>query len=222
MSRNKAYYHIDQKPQRKGNKKRVFFASFVGFLLLIGGTYVFTLTQSPDVIADSTETLKSKEDKLVSDNQNFVKIESLNLLIPFNQAENEQIPVGGAWWRFPERGNPAEGGNFMLCGQRFKFGVTPNQTKENSPFYHIEKLEKDDKVDIYYEGQWYSYQISEKKSTEPNAVGIEDASEEARLTLYACLSNGSVDGPVVLIANPIVRPDSVSSEDKESGSNILL
>lgn len=223
MSRKKAaYYHIDQKPQRKRSKTKTIFVSLLALILLLGGAYIFVLTQSPEFVPTTPEAAKAKEEQLVHNNQNFVKIERLNLLVPFNQGENEKTLESGAWWRYPERGDPENGGNFILSAHRFKLGATPNQTKERSPFYHVEKVEKDDTIDIYYEGKWYSYKVVEKKSVAQNATEIEEPSNDAKLTLYTCSLKGSADGRVVLIAAPITRPDAVSSEDDESSGNLLL
>ncbi len=207
-----SYYHIDQSSSKKGNKKSLFFGFFVGFLLLLGGIYAFTLTQSPEVIADNTETLKSKEDKLVYENQNFVKIENLNLLVPISKDVAKQVPGSSIWWRRSSQGNPVDGGNFLLCGQRFKLGATPSQTKELSPLYHLEKLEKDSKIDIYYEGLWYSYNVEEKNNAGEDATNIEEPTQDANLTLYTCSANGQPDGTII-IAKPVV--DSNSLEETE-------
>lgn len=225
MSRNKTYYHIDERPQRKRSKAKLIFGFMAVFVALVGGFYVFALTQSPEVIANSTDSAKAKEQQLVSGNQDFIKIARLNLLVPFNTGDTEATLQGGAWWRYPENGNPEDGGDFMLCAHRFKLGTTPGQTKEQSPFYHIGKVEEDETIDIYYKGQWYSYRVTEKKNALPGTTDVEDSSKEAKLVLYTCTSDGSADGRVVLMAVPVVSANSLSSEgneDPESGGNLLL
>jgi sortase A len=215
------YYHIDQKPERKSNKTRILFACLAAFILVLGGVYFLALSQSPEVIADNTETLKSKEDKLVNDGQNFLKIESLNLLVPFNDEDNKQALENGALWRYLGQGADA-GGNFTLCGQRFKLGVTPNQTKEFSPFYHLDKLAQDSEADVYYQGQWYAYKVTETKNATLNQSESTETSEESELTLYTCSSNGDSDGHIVLLAKPVVNTNSVSNDEDEGGSDLLL
>lgn len=222
MSKKKTYYHIDQKLQRRPGKGRTALVSLLALLLLFGGLYIFALTQSPVLITDSPEAAKAEEEQLVSSNQNFVKIERLNLLVPFNAGDTEEALESGAWWRYAERGDPENGGNFILSAHRFKLGATPNQTKERSPFYHVEKIQKDDTIDVYYNGQWYSYQVAEKTSVPKNATEIEDPSDEAKLTLYTCSLKGSADGRVVLVATPVARPDTASSGEDDDGGNPLL
>ena len=181
------------------------------------GVYLFVLLQSPEILvteaADNTE-----ESTLIQKDQNFVKIERINLLVPFNEGTSEAVLEEGAWHRFPERGDPESGGNFILSAHRFQLGITPNETKERSPFYHIDKLQQDDVVDIFYNKRWYSYRINKTFSVKPDAVEIEEPSDTAKLTLYSCSLKGSADGRVVIEAIPIAR----TGDSGAGGSALLL
>ena len=92
----------------------------------------------------------------------------------------------GAWWRKPENGNPKDGGNFVLSAHRFIMGLTPQQTLRKSPFYNIDKLTVGDEIIIDYNGVRYNYVISEKQSVKPDAVEIEQRTDQPQLTLYSC------------------------------------
>lgn len=213
------YYHIDEKPKVKKRRTRRFVALFFAIVLLGAGAYLFVLTLSPDLLPSKAEAASATEDSLVHNGENFVKVERLNLLVPFHTGEDAKTLESGAWWRYPERGNPEKGGNFILSAHRFRLGMTPNKTKERSPFYYVDKLRNDDIVDVFYNGKWYSYKVTEIKQVKPNDVAIEDPSDTAKLTMYTCSIKGSADGRVVVIAQPIVHE---SAGNSDSGSSSLL
>lgn len=168
------------------------------------GAYLLVLLQSPEIVPQASAS-PVDEKTLIGKQENFIKIERLNLLVPFYTGDSELTLEKGAWHRFPERGDPEKGGNFILSAHRFRLGITPNETKERSPFYHLDKLQEKDIVDIYYNGKWYSYQIQKLYTVQPNATEIEEPSEEAKLTIYSCSLKGSADGRVVVEATPLIR-----------------
>lgn len=190
---------------------------FLALSLMSAGVYLFFLVQSPEILADQSNS-DQIESSLVENNENFIKIERINLLVPFHEGDSELTLESGAWHRFPERGDPEKGGNFILSAHRFQLGITPNDTKDRSPFYHIDKLQEDDVIDIFYNNSWYKYKISKSYSVEPDAVEIEEPSDEAKLTLYSCSLAGSADGRVVIEASPILS----TGEINENGGGAVL
>ncbi len=205
FAKKKPHYHIDdvpkQKPRLRTSRR---FSALVVVLLFISGAYLLILLQAPDLlISQASAATQSTEDALVGSNQNFIKIERINLMVPFNTGSTEATLEKGAWHRYPERGNPEKGGNFILSAHRFKLAMTPNATKERSPFYHLDKLQEKDTIDIYYNTKWYSYRVTKIFSVEPDAVEIEDETDTAQLTLYSCSLKGSSDGRVVVTAIPV-------------------
>lgn len=219
MPKKHSYYHINQKPRLKGAKSRIFFALLTGFVLLVGGLYFGVLTYSPEVIAEPTDIIKSREQQLVSDDQNFIKVEKLSLLAPIITKANQIEKESSVWWQSKEQANPKNGGNFILCGHKLKIGITPNQTKRASPLYHLDKLEKDDKIEVYFESQWYSYRVTDKRSSTQGKINTDESAQEAILTLYTCTTNGDADG-VIITANLITGVNSVNNEN-ENASNLL-
>lgn len=109
----------------------------------------------------------------------------------------------GAEWRYPERGNPEKGGNFIIAAHRFSIQPTPQGTIEKSPFYHIDKLAVGDKIVIDYIGTRYGYEIEKIFTVKPTQVEIEAPSTDAKLTLYTCELDGSDAGRVVVVAKPL-------------------
>jgi sortase A len=199
-----AYYHVDDKPKARAKSKRKKWPLLLALVMFGAGAYLLVLLQSPEIVPQASAS-PTEEKTLIGKQENFIKIERLNLLVPFYTGDSELTLEKGAWHRFPERGDPEKGGNFILSAHRFRLGITPNETKERSPFYHLDKLQEKDTVDIYFKGQWYSYQVQKMYSVKPDAVEIEEPSEEAKLTIYSCSLKGSADGRVVIEAKPLVR-----------------
>ncbi len=220
MARRHSYYQIDTAPEKKRSSKFIFSITASVLFVLIGGIYLFVLTQSPDILIDNPESVKSKEEILVREGQDFVKLNKINLLLPF-----EKEPKGGhltniANWLSPEKGNPADGGSFVLCGSRYNLAVTPQKTKEESPLYHINKLHKGDTIEVFYKEQWYSYQITESGAMSPSDGDGRSLPNEAKLTLYTCTKEGKADGTATITAKPQVRQD-LLIDNAGGGSNLL-
>lgn len=108
----------------------------------------------------------------------------------------------GVWHRFPERGNPKDGGNFILAAHRYVFAWIPQRVNEKSILYNITKLELGDTIYVDWQGQRYQYNVIEKRQVSPNEVSIEEKSQTPKLTLYSCTLNGERDGREVIIARP--------------------
>jgi sortase A len=118
---------------------------------------------------------------------------------------NATVLRDNAWHRFPERGDPEKGGNFILAGHRFEIGLTPGETRHRSPFYHINKVEIGDYVYSDFNGQRYQYKVTRKYTVKPTQTEIEAPSTTAIMTLYTCTLKGQSDGREVLEATLIKK-----------------
>ena len=136
--------------------------------------------------------------------ENRLYIPKIDINLPYEQGD-ERVMEHGAWWRRPENGNPKDGGNFILSAHRFIMGLTPEQTLRKSPFYNIDKLALGDEITIDYQGARYVYVISKIYAVKPNAVEIENRTDESHLTLYSCTLGGAADGREVIVATPKER-----------------
>lgn len=185
----------------------------VAIILIGGGVYLLSLVGAPVLmpyIAAKPINPETLEKPAVGDNR--VIIPKIGVDIAYGAGESSLNT--GAWWRFPERGNPEIGGNFILAAHRFEIQPTPMATWEKSPFYRIDKLNVSDEIIIDYNGKRYGYKVDEILSVTPDRVEIEAPSEEAKLTLYSCTLGGARDGRVVIVAKPlgevVVQPESTS------------
>ncbi len=172
--------------------------SLLSLAMFLGGIYLIGLTFAPVfrpgiVLGKPIEVAKKKP----SIGQDMLYIPKISVSVPFSTG-GEEVMEAGAWHRFPERGDPETGGNFIVSAHRFVMKWTPGATMNSSPFYNVGKLNEGDEILVDYKGKRYKYQISKKYSVKPDAVNIEDPVQnraiDHKLTLYSCTLQGSGDG----------------------------
>ena len=185
--------------------KRRILPIVLGVALMCGALYFVLLYYSPSlpsipVISASAIDLDTRDDN--TDMRNRIQVQRLNLEVPYYNGESDVLNKG-AWHRYPQNGNPENGGNFVLAAHRFELGLTPNQTKQKSPFYHIDGLQDGDEIKVMYNGKWYTYKVNKKYEVPATALYIENRSNEPKLTLYSCSLEGAAAGRYVIEAKPI-------------------
>lgn len=165
---------------------------------LVGvGLYVLALAVSPSVAPlIFTKPINAKALPKAKNGENRIVIPRIGVNIPYGKG---RVALDrGAEWRHPERGNPKDGGNFVIAAHRFSIQPTPMGTIEKSPFYNIDKMKLGDSIVVDYDGARYAYEITKIFEVKPNQVEIEAPSEEAKLTLYSCELGGSEAGRIVI------------------------
>ena len=178
----------------------------VAAIMILAGLYTLAVALTPAIIAPtisptSNKTVKQLQSKAAI-TENRLYIPKIDVNLPYATG-SETVMEKGAWWRRPDNGNPADGGNFILSAHRFIMGLTPQQTLRKSPFYNIDKLKTGDELVVDYDGKRYTYEISKIFSVTPDAIEIENRTNEPQLTLYSCTLGGSADGREVIVAKPI-------------------
>ena len=192
--------HLESATKRRKN----YILPIIAAIMIASGIYLLALISTPLIMSqtinpknNSTSQLISKTKDKITENRLYIPKIDINLPYASGGAETMEH---GAWWRKPENGNPKDGGNFVLSAHRFIMGLTPRQTLRKSPFYNIDKLMVGDEMVIDYNGARYIYVISEKRSVKPEAIEIEQRTNQPQLTLYSCTLGGANDGRDVLIA----------------------
>ena len=192
--------HLESATKRRKN----YILPIIAVIMIASGIYLLVLISTPLIMSqtinpknNSTSQLISKTKYKITENRLYIPKIDINLPYASGGAETMEH---GAWWRKPENGNPKDGGNFVLSAHRFIMGLTPRQTLRKSPFYNIDKLMVGDEMVIDYNGARYIYVISEKRSVKPEAIEIEQRTDQPQLTLYSCTLGGANDGRDVLIA----------------------
>ena len=181
--------------------------------LLGAGVYLLMLVSAPSVAPIITmKPIDVKKLPVPSVKDNRIVIPKIGVNIPY--APGAASLDRGAEWRYPERGNPDTGGNFIIAAHRFSIQPTPMGTIEKSPFYHIDKLVVGDKIIVDYKGTRYAYGIEKIFDVKPTQIEIEAVSTEPKLTLYSCELGGAEAGRVVVVAKPIGTVDLTQSPAK--------
>lgn len=178
--------------------------TIIAILMILGGVYLLALISTPLILSQNINPKDNQTTQLITKTENKITenrlyIPKIDINLPYSTGGAETMERG-AWWRKPENGNPKDGGNFVLSAHRFIMGLTPQQTLRKSPFYNIDKLTVGDEIIIDYNGVRYNYVISEKQSVKPDAVEIEQHTDQPQLTLYSCTLGGANDGRDVIIA----------------------
>ena len=207
-SRRSVKYEIDRCIYRQLRRRRCVKLSATPLLLFIGGLYLIALLVAPQWQKATDPTDATKHDAIayqaldankVTYNANQLIIPKIGVKVDFAEGSAKVMDVG-AWHRFPERGNPVDGGNFIVSAHRFNLGWTPQQTREKSPLYNINKVNTGDVIHVDYKGQRYTYEVKKRYIVKPDAAYIEDPSSSAKLTLYSCTLKGASDGREVVEA----------------------
>lgn len=100
-------------------------------------------------------------------------------------------------WLLPGTAKPNEG-NTVISAHRFQFLPPAKNT-----FYHLDKVEIEDYVTIYWQGEEYDYQVVKKEVVEPNSLLLAQKTSFSQLTLYTCTPLWTAAQRLVVIANPI-------------------
>lgn len=177
---------------------------FTSGTLIVSGLYLIILSLAPTgyvpFLPKTKIDLNTADDK--GDMRDRIQIDKLQLEVGISAGGADSLDRG-VWHRWPDRGDPEKGGNFILSAHRFRIGLTPSATKINSPFFRLDRLAVGDRLRIFWHGSRYDYEIVEIYSVKPDAIEIEAPSKEAKLTLYTCSLSGSADGRVVVEARKI-------------------
>lgn len=186
---------------KSSGKKHIFsvLVSSLAILLIGAGLYLLSLVIAPvipQLVLKPIDVANLPPPK-VQDNRIVIPKIGVNIHYGSNGVASLNK---GAWWRYPERGNPEKGGNFIIAAHRFSIEPTPGETIVKSPFYNIDKLKKGDQILIDYNGVRYLYKATSFKNVTPNQTEIEAPSDTPKLTLYSCDLGGSAEGRIVVIA----------------------
>lgn len=181
----------------------------IAIVMVLAGLYMLFTAMYPLVHFGLINQANSSTTRLIEQTageitDNRLYIPKIDINLPYSTGDARTME-NGAWWRVPENGNPEDGGNFVLSAHRFIMGMAPEQTLRKSPFYNIDKLAVDDQIIIDYSGRRYTYKISQIFSVKPEAIEIENRTDEPQLTLYSCTLGGASDGREVIIAKPVTK-----------------
>jgi len=192
--------HID-KPRHFPVKGLI--VTIVALLFVIVGAYILLLVLTPNIpFLYSSQPLNVKAMGSPKVGVNKIMIPGIGVDIPYGSNGQASLD-SGAWWRYPERGDPAKGGNFIIAAHRFSIQPTPRETAIKSPFYHLDKVKVGDPIIVDFQGKRYGYKISKAYTVKPSQTEIEAQTDKPKMTLYSCELGGSSAGRTVFDAEPM-------------------
>lgn len=186
------------------NLKRLLWLA-VPLSLLLAGIYLLVNVLAPSLPDLRPSIVKLKLQALDSkpSDENRLYMPGINVDVAIVEGDTSAVLEKGAWHRKPQNGNPEKGGNFVLSAHRFELGITPQQTRDKSPFYNIDKVQLGEKIYVDYNKKRYTYEVTKKYKVDRNAIAIEDPSDVAKMTLYSCDLRGEAAGREVIEAKPL-------------------
>ena len=173
---------------------------------VLAGAYLLVLVYSPELNSSSPRPQSQWNEPVPQKakyNEQRVYIPRLNLNLRYE--DSQRALDTGLWHRYPERGDPKKGGNFILAGHRFQLGFTPGETVQKSPLYHVDQVQVGDYIYVDFEGSRYRYEVTKRYTVKPQQTEIEAASTQAKMTLYTCTFSGESDGREVLEAELVEK-----------------
>jgi sortase A len=154
------------------------------------------------VISEQARSIDPADLESPRTGDNRIIIPKIGVNIPYGTNGDVSLD-SGALWRYPDRGSPETGGNFIVAAHRFTLAATPAQTAVKSPFYHIDKLDIGDEIVVDYDGKRYGYTVATIADVPPDGVEVEAPSDTAKLTLYSCSLEGPEADRIVLTGSPM-------------------
>ena len=121
-------------------KRRAYISTILIILAvvaLIAGLYILSLVFAP-AIAPMVSQKPIDVKKLPAPAAKDDRIVIPKIGVNIHYGSGAAALNAGAEWRYPERGNPEKGGNFIIAAHRLTIQPTPWATVEKSPFYNIE------------------------------------------------------------------------------------
>lgn len=189
--------YITNTPKKRYNKKMK--KKLIGALILLAGILLLTFPFMP-LIQFRIKTF-IKPPVLTVDKNKYIQSPAVNngdkaqitptqvvrrLVIPkidvdvdIVKGKTEDAMLKGAWL-FNDT-DPKTGGNMVMFGHRWRY-VPPS----NTTFYLLDKLQKGDKVYIFWDNTEYIYTVREQKIIEPNDFSILNQTTETQVTLITC------------------------------------
>lgn len=122
----------------------------------------------------STKTPEPETNRLIAPS---MLLETPILESPASQAYRT---LDKGMWRLNKGSTPDKGGNTVLIGHRFTY------TNPNGVFYHLDKLNIDDRLAVVWNEKKYVYKVREIKMVPASQTEVEAPTENDQLTLYTC------------------------------------
>lgn len=182
---------MDQQPQQK--KRRHSFKLWIGISLIAIGAAIIIYPIWPVIRYEilhpapvypyatrlTSEHLPDTEtsDRIPQDNR--VVVPKIGVDMPIVEGTDDRALYRGAW-RIPQTSTPPNGSNTVLSAHRFMYTAGP------LTFFLLPKLEKNDIFIVYWQGQEYDYEVTEKKVVHYTDTSVLQPTDGPQVTLFTC------------------------------------
>lgn len=199
--------HYKYAGSNRARRRHARYTTISAALCILGGLYLLILLLAPSqhlptVLVGKPQKPAEVARQKIANQQLYIP--KINVSIEYASG-TASVLDHQSWWRFPERGNPVIGGNFILSAHRFRLGLLPGETQRKSPFYNLHQLEPGNHIYVDFQQTRYKYEVVKRYSVKPTQVSIEDPSKDAKLTLYSCTLKGEADGREVIEAKQVAK-----------------
>lgn len=126
---------------------------------------------------------------------NTLIIPSIHVDAKINEGDISSLNKG--IWHIPRTSSSDIGGNMVLASHRFLY------TSGSNTFYNLDKLKINDKFLIFWNQKEYDYQITNISIVSPNAIEIENNTQEPIVTLFTCTPLWTSTNRLVVVAKAI-------------------
>lgn len=203
------YHHLEGAIQKRPSKQRWIFG--IPFVMVIVGAYALATVNAPLLQGIDGRSPQATAEKLLSvkpgNEGDRLYIPQINIDVPIMAGDDVSALASGAWHRQQgqSQGNPEKGGTFVLGARSLKVGLTPNETKAQSPFYHLDELQTGDELFVDWKGERYVYQVKKRVMVETVQEIFDKAllEEVPALTLYTANEQGDMENDVAIRAEKV-------------------
>jgi LPXTG-site transpeptidase (sortase) family protein len=150
--------------------------------------------QSPYI--SESPTIKSVQNPKPIPKDNRLVIPKIEVDSNIVEGDSEAVLDTGMWRR-PKTSTPDKGGNTVITGHRFLY------TSGQNTLYHLDKIERGDVIQVFWQEKEYLYEVFDIKTVAPTEIQIEDNTTEPILTIYTCTPLWTATSRLVVVAKPI-------------------
>lgn len=122
--------------------------------------------------------------------ENMLVIPKIYVNAPIVEGDESALMEG--MWHRPASSSPDKGGNTVVAGHRNKYINGPHT------LYHLNKVEVDDLVLVYWAGKEYVYKVYEVTEVNSKAVEIEFNTKDPIITLFSCTQEWESEDRIVV------------------------
>jgi len=201
---------MKSKPKPTGRLRR--FNNYLSVLVAVFAVYLIAWPFLPQVDywwKSATKNNPPLVTAITSSKPNSVKPPADNTLVIPSLHLQETIYDGYPYtaldkgvWHSSHGSTPDKGSNTVIAGHRFTYH---GFQRGGAAFYNIDKLNKGDKIVIFWKGVRYDYQVSDSRVVKPTELSIENPTFQPKLTLYTCTPLWTSTNRLVVIAELISK-----------------